>query len=101
MILNVHELHIWCLTKSQVIATCHLILSPETSNFYSQFSQSLKQFFHKEGISLATVQPEFKFSDRRLCSSHSCLIQCSNITQENCDSLTCCKHENVKVEEKI
>lgn len=91
-ILNIHDFHIWCLTKSQVVATCHIIMSDQLSSSYPTFSKSLKQFFKNEGITLATIQPEF-------CSSiddhnPSCLYKCSK-DDENCKSLTCCDQEEL------
>ncbi|XP_035226062.1 zinc transporter 1-like [Stegodyphus dumicola] len=56
-VLNVHDLHIWRLTTSDVIATLHVILfSPDV---YSKIESRLKDFFLKEGICSVTLQPEF------------------------------------------
>ncbi|PVV02353.1 hypothetical protein BB560_003196 [Smittium megazygosporum] len=80
-VINVHELHIWQLSDTKVVASVHLVIS-KVSNIYSlsesnnQASSTTPQtceadhaymlataeanrIFHKYGIHSATVQPEF------------------------------------------
>ena len=95
--MNIHDLHVWELTTSRIIATCHIILPKLSSESFDEFSKSLNDFFQRQGIILATVQPEF---DERLNNSQkqplcelSCLMKCSKFSKTNCDSYTCCKDD--------
>jgi len=54
---EVHELHVWQLTASRIIATTH-IRCRNAAN-YMTIAVRVKQFFHNEGIHSTTVQPEF------------------------------------------
>lgn len=81
------------MTASKIIATCHIILPKQSAKSYEQFSELLQKFFKQQGISLATVQPEFNETETHL-SSFSCLMKCSEISKINCDSKSCCNNEN-------
>ena len=97
IILNIHDLHVWGLTASRIIATCHIILPEFSSKSYEQFSKSLNDFFQRKGIVLATVQPEFDEQNRSKCLSElSCLMKCSKFSKTDCDWYTCCA--NVKTD---
>lgn len=54
---NVHELHIWKLSGSKIIATAHVTF--HTSAEYMMVAAKIKAFFHKKGIHSTTIQPEF------------------------------------------
>lgn len=60
-VLGIHELHIWCLTSSTTIATCHLLLMNEFQNRseYEAFVEQVNQVFRRQGIERVTIQPEF------------------------------------------
>lgn len=77
-VLAVHELHIWQLAGSRIIATAHIKCHDPTS--YMDVAKRLKDFFHDEGIHATTIQPEFVTmnSDSRasLCEL-SCRTQCA------------------------
>ncbi|RWS24247.1 zinc transporter 1-like isoform X2 [Leptotrombidium deliense] len=81
-ILNVHDLHVWCLTSTEIIATLHIALPSQTTESYFEFTSKLNTYFALNGITLATVQPEF-------CDNgfEKCLYICNN----ECDEKTCCK----------
>ncbi|CAG2101704.1 unnamed protein product [Medioppia subpectinata] len=81
IILNIHDLHIWCLNASRIVASCHIILPKQSTKCFAQFSQLLDTYFRKQGIVLATVQPEFydpNTSANQLIPI-SCLMKCSNV----------------------
>ena len=59
---NVHELHIWKLSGTKIIATAHVTC--HTSTEYMKVAADIKEFFHKKGIHSTTIQPEF--SDVRI-----------------------------------
>ncbi|TRY86327.1 hypothetical protein DNTS_016131 [Danionella cerebrum] len=77
-VLAVHELHIWQLAGSRIIATAHIKCQDPTS--YMDVAKRIKDFFHDEGIHATTIQPEFVTvnSDSRtsLCEL-SCRTQCA------------------------
>ncbi|KAA0708946.1 Zinc transporter 1 [Triplophysa tibetana] len=77
-ILAVHELHIWQLAGSRIIATAHIKCQDPTS--YMDVAKRIKDFFHNEGIHATTIQPEFvtmnSESRASLCEL-SCRTQCA------------------------
>ena len=54
---EVHELHVWQLAGSRIIATAHVqcLNLPD----YMRTAKEIKSFFHDEGIHSTTIQPEF------------------------------------------
>ncbi|KAJ8275340.1 hypothetical protein COCON_G00099650 [Conger conger] len=77
-VLAVHELHIWQLAGSRIIATAHIKCQDPAS--YMDVAKRIKGFFHDQGIHATTIQPEFATvnSDSRisLCEL-SCRTQCA------------------------
>ncbi|GAA6083421.1 zinc transporter 1a [Tachysurus ichikawai] len=56
-VLAVHELHIWQLAGSRIIATAHIKCQNHAS--YMSLAKRVKAFFHDEGIHGTTIQPEY------------------------------------------
>ncbi|KAM9703875.1 zinc transporter 1a [Menidia menidia] len=77
-VLAIHDLHIWQLAGSRIIATAHIKCHDPTS--YMDVAKRIKDFFHDEGIHATTIQPEFvTFSSESrdsLCEL-SCRTQCA------------------------
>lgn len=77
-VLAIHELHIWQLAGSRIIATAHIKCHDPTS--YMEVAKRIKDFFHNEGIHATTIQPEFvtfnSESRDSLCEL-SCRTQCA------------------------
>nr|XP_029533160.1 zinc transporter 1-like [Oncorhynchus nerka] len=77
-VLAIHELHIWQLAGSRIIATAHIKCHDPTS--YMDVAKRIKDFFHDEGIHATTIQPEFvtvnSESSASLCEL-SCRTQCA------------------------
>uniref|UniRef100_A0A096LVS5 Solute carrier family 30 member 1a n=1 Tax=Poecilia formosa TaxID=48698 RepID=A0A096LVS5_POEFO len=77
-VLAIHDLHIWQLAGSRIIATAHIKCRDPTS--YMEVAKRIKDFFHDEGIHATTIQPEFvTFSSQSrdsLCEL-SCRTQCA------------------------
>ncbi|KAL7388850.1 hypothetical protein ABVT39_021844 [Epinephelus coioides] len=77
-VLAIHELHIWQLAGSRIIATAHIKCHDPTS--YMEVAKRIKGFFHDEGIHATTIQPEFvtfsSESQDSLCEL-SCRTQCA------------------------
>lgn len=89
-IINVHELHVWRLTVGKTYSTAHIIfLNPQE---YTRITKDLTAFFHSQGITHVTIQPEF-FKDvnsMELVSRYElghCLVQCNGGT---CLESHCC-----------
>ncbi|XP_072543631.1 zinc transporter 1a [Salminus brasiliensis] len=84
-VLAVHELHIWQLAGSRIIATAHIKCHDPAT--YMDVAKRIKAFFHDEGIHATTIQPEFvtvnSESRASLCEL-SCRTQCA--TKQCCGS---------------
>lgn len=84
-VLAVHELHIWQLAGSRIIATAHIKCQDPAS--YMGVAKRLKDFFHDEGIHATTIQPEFVMVSSE---SHASLCELSCRTQ--CAAKLCCQN---------
>ncbi|XP_012676437.2 zinc transporter 1a [Clupea harengus] len=77
-VLAVHELHIWQLAGSRIIATAHIKCQDPAA--YMDVAKRIKDCFHDAGIHATTVQPEFvtvnSESRASLCEL-SCRTQCA------------------------
>lgn len=82
-VLAIHELHIWQLAGSRIIATAHIKCHDPTS--YMEVAKRIKDFFHNEGIHATTVQPEFV-----TFSSESRDSQCELACRTVCAPKQCC-----------
>lgn len=77
-VLAVHELHIWQLAGSRIIATAHIKCQDPTA--YMDVAKRIKACFHDAGIHATTVQPEFVTVDsasRASLCELSCRTQCA------------------------
>jgi zinc transporter 1 len=92
-ILAVHELHVWKLSGSKIIATAHVTC--HNSVEYMLIAQDLKSFFHKKGIHSTTIQPEFTDPIEGI-AMENCLIECL----EGCNPHTCCSQTNLTEENR-
>ncbi|MBN3285891.1 ZNT1 protein, partial [Polyodon spathula] len=82
-ILAVHELHIWQLAGSRIIATAHIKCHDPTS--YMDVAKRIKDFFHNEGIHATTIQPEFV-----TVNSESRISLCELSCRTQCAPKLCC-----------
>lgn len=77
-VLAIHELHVWQLAGSRIIATAHIKCQDPTA--YMDVAKRIKDCFHDEGIHATTIQPEFvtfnSESRDSLCEL-SCRTQCA------------------------
>ncbi|CAM0142961.1 unnamed protein product [Umbelopsis sp. WA50703] len=60
-ILSVHELHIWQLSDTKMIASLHVLLSSTAD--YMNVAKRIRKLMHKYGIHSTTIQPEFVDSE--------------------------------------
>ncbi|XP_027022163.1 zinc transporter 1-like [Tachysurus fulvidraco] len=84
-VLAVHELHIWQLAGSRIIATAHIKCQNHAS--YMSVANHVKAFFHDEGIHATTIQPEYVMVSSE---SHDSFCELSCSTQ--CAAKVCCQN---------
>ncbi|KAI8058425.1 cation efflux protein [Syncephalis plumigaleata] len=84
---SVHELHIWQLSDTKLIASVHVLVAPECD--YMKVTKKIKRLLHSYGIHSTTVQPE----RRKLLEPNemedtekSCLLRCA----DGCVEEKCC-----------
>jgi solute carrier family 30 (zinc transporter), member 1 len=54
---SVHELHVWQLSETRLIASVHIKVS--STRPYMDIARDVKSVLHQNGIHSGTVQPEF------------------------------------------
>ncbi|KAG5362565.1 Zinc/cadmium resistance protein [Yarrowia sp. C11] len=55
---ELHDLHIWILKEDTFVATLHVGVASDPSEFMT-LSNEIKKIFHEHGINSVTIQPEF------------------------------------------
>ncbi|XP_074078710.1 proton-coupled zinc antiporter SLC30A1 [Macrotis lagotis] len=80
---EVHELHVWQLAGSRIIATAHIKCRDPAS--YMEVAKSIKDVFHNHGIHATTIQPEFASVDGK-----SSLTPCELACRTQCALKQCC-----------
>lgn len=60
-VLSIHELHVWQLSESTIIASMHVLVDcgPGQDEKYMHIAQQLRTILHTFGVHAATIQPEF------------------------------------------
>lgn len=60
-VLSVHELHIWQLSESKIVASVHVLVDCSTGQEqkYMGIAADLRRLMHAYGIHSSTIQPEF------------------------------------------
>ncbi|TDL28704.1 cation efflux protein [Rickenella mellea] len=76
---SVHELHIWQLSETKIVASVHVLASKK--NDFMQVAADIRKALHDHGIHSSTIQPEYYHNSRHqstmaLPSGASCLIPC-------------------------
>lgn len=93
---SIHELHVWRLVGTRVVASCHLELNEpemgvEPVEHNMALARQVKEFFHKEGIHSTTIQLEYS------PGSGFCQFECpkkdteSQIISSDCLESSCCR----------
>lgn len=79
-VLSLHELHIWQLSESKIIASVHVMAS--RNHDFMPVAAKIRKALHLRGIHSSTIQPEYHHT-RALPEDHlktteetSCLITC-------------------------
>lgn len=95
-IMNVHDLHVWQLTGSKYVSTAHIIF--EDYKIYCRIMDDVVNYFHEQGITIVTIQPEFlcdcNATKRAITSrtNENCLMPCKD---KMCHPKICCMPETV------
>ncbi|WWD18017.1 hypothetical protein CI109_102464 [Kwoniella shandongensis] len=82
---SVHELHIWQLSESTVVASVHVLIVPGQD--YMAVASGIRQSMHGHGIHSVTIQPEFFAEEDDTQNGDACLIRCP---PDQCGGDTCC-----------
>jgi len=93
---SIHELHVWRLVGTRVVASCHLELSEpekgmEPVEHNMAVARQVKEFFHQSGIHSTTIQLEYSQG------SGFCQFECpkkdteSQILSTDCLESSCCR----------
>jgi zinc transporter 1 len=95
-VLSVHELHIWQLSESKIVASVHVMASRDHD--FMPVAAEIRKGLHYHGIHSSTIQPEYHTrsphvipDDSLQMSAHSsCLILCP--ADQNCNPVdnACC-----------
>ncbi|XP_003474301.2 proton-coupled zinc antiporter SLC30A1 [Cavia porcellus] len=80
---EVHELHVWQLAGSRIIATAHIKCEDPAS--YMQVAKTIKNVFHNHGIHATTIQPEFAS-----VGSKASMVPCELACRTQCALKQCC-----------
>lgn len=56
-VLSVHELHIWQLSETKIIASVHINASREVE--FMPIASDIRRILHQHGIHSSTIQPEY------------------------------------------
>jgi solute carrier family 30 (zinc transporter), member 1 len=62
-VLSVHELHVWQLSESEIVASVHVTISEQPK--FMHIAKEICETLHEEGIHFTTIQPEY---DERSCN---------------------------------
>ncbi|BFZ55949.1 Zinc resistance conferring protein [Savitreella phatthalungensis] len=82
---GVHELHVWQLSDTKLVASVHVRIARQDQHTYMQVAQDIKTCLHAFGIHSVTIQPEFLPSsldaidegeDVHAQEDEACLLDC-------------------------
>ncbi|KAK6905560.1 hypothetical protein I203_106390 [Kwoniella mangroviensis CBS 8507] len=92
---SVHELHIWQLSESTVVASVHVMIV--SGQDYMDVATRIRQRMHGHGIHSVTIQPEFYADEDALSANgEACLIRCP---PDQCQGDTCCPPISSKLDD--
>lgn len=93
-VLSVHELHIWQLSETKIIASVHVTASRKVD--FMPIASNIRGILHEHGIHSSTIQPEYfpvrdAIPEESLRSSQNtyCLISCPPDRACNEDQACC------------
>ncbi|KAG6381239.1 cation efflux protein [Boletus reticuloceps] len=88
-VLSVHELHIWQLSESKIVASVHVMASRDHD--FMPIAVEIRKVLHHHGIHSSTIQPEYHpptphvipDDQLKMSTDSSCLILCP--ADQSCD----------------
>ncbi|KAG0192855.1 hypothetical protein DFQ28_007465 [Apophysomyces sp. BC1034] len=83
-VVSVHELHIWQLSDSKLIASMHVRLT--NSKNYMQIATQMRQLLHEYGVHSVTIQPEFVDEENEKIDETTALIISSTSSDSGRDA---------------
>jgi len=101
-VLSLHELHVWQLSETKIVASVHVLAS--RSHDFMPIAAKIRKELHHLGIHSSTIQPEYfnpgaNVSENFLNSSDetSCLVLCP--PDQECDPIenACCPPPSTEV----
>ncbi|KAF8875078.1 cation efflux protein [Gymnopilus junonius] len=92
-VLSVHELHVWQLSESKLVASVHVLAS---SQDFMPVAMNIRKVLHHLGIHSCTIQPEYSpntaVSDLdNMSRDKACLVLCP--PDQSCDPRNACCRE--------
>ncbi|KAH8370205.1 hypothetical protein KR093_002652, partial [Drosophila rubida] len=86
-IISYHDLHIWQLAAHSYVATIHIQF--QNPKLYLKIIEQVRGYFHEQGITEVTIQPEFHpATNKNASASLECLMQCQ---AAECAEKVCCR----------
>eukprot|EP00095_Tigriopus_kingsejongensis_P007726 maker-scaffold2453_size15579-snap-gene-0.7 protein:Tk07726 transcript:maker-scaffold2453_size15579-snap-gene-0.7-mRNA-1 annotation:"zinc transporter 1 isoform x2" len=88
-ILNIHEMHIWCLVPTNIVVTMHILFQNEDT--YNGSISAIEAHMTSRGITKFTIQPEMMAnqegasSESLVVTDHLCLLRCSKGCRGCCE----------------
>ncbi|KAE9411036.1 cation efflux protein [Gymnopus androsaceus JB14] len=99
-VLSLHELHVWQLSETKVVASVHVMTSRKHD--FMPVASKIREALHHHGIHSSTIQPEYPrihVPEEQLMTSEdtSCLIVCPEDQECNPQENSCCPPTSVEV----
>ncbi|KAG9314426.1 cation efflux family-domain-containing protein [Chiua virens] len=101
-VLSVHELHVWQLSETKIVASVHVMASRDHE--FMPVASEIRKALHHHGIHSSTIQPEYHLpsphvipeDQLKMSTDSSCLIVCP--ADQNCDPAenACCRTSSFK-----
>ncbi|KAF8587584.1 cation efflux protein [Ramaria rubella] len=99
-VLSVHELHIWQLSETKIVASVHVRVSPRRE--YMHVTQDVRRILHEHGVHSCTVQPELIIAQGALVGGkliteqdERCLVPCPPDQSCDVDHACCPPHKQL------
>lgn len=94
-IISYHDLHIWQLAAHSYVATIHIQF--QNPKLYLMIIEQVRGYFHEQGITEVTIQPEFyPATNKNASASLECLMQCQ---AAECMEKVCCRDSRTDLRE--
>ncbi|KAJ1652597.1 Zinc resistance conferring protein [Dispira simplex] len=91
-VLAIHELHVWQLSDTQIIASAHVFVAKSIGeDGFMDIAEKIKTIMHRHGIHSTTIQPEFVNNAQHVennleAAQTACLLRCA----QTCTTPSCC-----------